>query len=84
LQNNNLGELPNLIANLKKLRADNAVDLRLALAAELKKMTTELKLASAGENPSPIHSEALIRRDNPNRFFEIRLGNGPSYKGTPV
>jgi hypothetical protein len=84
LQNNQLGEIPTLVRNLRKLKAGDAVDVRLALAAELKKNITELKLASAGDNPRPIHSEALVRRDNPDRFFEIRIGSGTSYKGTPV
>jgi hypothetical protein len=84
LQNTQLGEIPRLIAAIRKTKPDDAVDLRLGLAAELRKMTSFLKLANAGENPKHIHGEALIRRDRSDRFFEIKLRDGPAYKGMPI
>ena len=77
-----LGEIPNLVESLNK--AKNEVDVRLTLAAELRKAVVQLKLSNAGETPKQIHSEALIRRDLPGRFFEIKLRNDVSFRGRPV
>jgi hypothetical protein len=79
-----LGELPHLIEASKKLDPHNSVDARLTLAAELRKVITELRLANAGDRPALIHSEALIRRDLSERFFEVKLRDGPLLRGTPV
>ena len=81
---NDLGELPSLIEQLKQLQPHKSIDVRLALGAELKKKISELKLASAGENPKPIHSDALVRRDQPGRFFEIGLGRTRTFRSLPV
>jgi hypothetical protein len=78
-----LEALMSQIMSLRNAKAE-LLDLRLELAAELKRAISELKLWSAGEEPTPSHPEALIRSDHPARFFEIRLWNSPLYRGQPV
>jgi hypothetical protein len=75
-----------LITQISSVRNAEAelLDLRLELAATLKRAISELKLWCAGEDRSPTHPEALIRSDHPARFFEIRLWSGPLYRGHSV
>ena len=57
---------------------------RFQLALFLKQAISDLKLACAGLNPSPTLAEAQIRRDNPDRFFEVKLWESVNYVGLPV
>ncbi len=73
-----------LAARIKQLQRPETYDLRLEIASLLKQVISELKVASAGASPSPTLPEALVRRDSPERFFEITLSDGRSYLGFPV
>jgi hypothetical protein len=76
--------LPELTARITQLHRPETYDLRLEIASLLKQAISELKVASAGANPMPTLPDALVRRDNPGRFFELRLTDGRSYVGIPV
>jgi hypothetical protein len=78
------GALSKLAERIRRLLAPDAYDVRLEIALLLKQMSTELTLANAGSDPRPILPNALIRRDKPERFFEIGLWNGPKYRGIPI
>jgi hypothetical protein len=86
LSHQNRKSLERLTSQIKSLREAEAelLDLRLELATTLKRAISELKFWSAGEKPTPSHPEALVRSNHPARFFEIRLWNGPLYRGQPV
>jgi hypothetical protein len=79
-----LGEIRQLTGAMRKLQTTDPVDIRLELASKLKQSIIELRLASAGSNPTPFHQDALIRRDHPNRFFKITLQDGRTYEGMPI
>ena len=76
--------LAELAEKVRRLLAPENYDVRLDITFILKRVVSELKLASAGANPTPTLPDALIRRDNPARFFEIRLWDGPTYVGIPI
>jgi Recombinase len=82
----NRKSLETLVSQIRLLHEAQAelLDLRLELAATLRRAISELKLWSAGEKPALSHPEARIRSDHPGRFFEIRLWNGTLYRGQPV
>jgi Recombinase len=70
---------------VRKMRSGtDQFDERFEIASLLKRAVSELRLASAGLTPTPTLPDALIRRDSPERRFEIRLRNGPSYVGDPI
>lgn len=73
-----------LVSQISLLQDDDPLNARLQLSLSLRSAVSELKLSSAGENPVPTHSDALIRRDHPGRFFEIRLWNGRLYRARPA
>ena len=58
--------------------------MRLEIASLLKQVVSELKLANAGSQPMRTLPGALIRRDNPERLFEIKLWDGPKFIGIPI
>ena len=76
--------LAELVARIKRLHRPETYDLRLEIAALSKQVISELKVASAGADPTPTLPEALVHRDIPDRFFEITLSDGRSYLGLPV
>jgi Recombinase len=76
--------LAELVARIKQLHRPETYDLRLEIAALSKQMISELKVASAGAEPTPTLPEALVHRDHPERFFEVFLSDGRSYLGLPV
>ena len=78
-----LEELVVLIEQLSQ-EADQTYSTRLNIAVLLKKMVSDLRVASAGAEPRPRMSEALVRRDLAGRYFEIRLWNGPFCKGISI
>jgi hypothetical protein len=57
---------------------------RFGIASILKHALSELKLASAGSDPTPTLRDSRIRRDNSERFFEIKLWDEPTYVGFPI
>jgi hypothetical protein len=69
---------------VRGLSQGDTYDSRFQIATMLKNVVSELKVASAGPKPTPTLPGALVRRDNPNRFFEIKLWDGPSYVGMPI
>ncbi len=74
-----------LVGRVRQLPAlEETYDARFRIASILKSALSELKLASAGSDPTPTLPDALIRRDNANRFFEIKLWDGPTYVGIPI
>jgi hypothetical protein len=73
-----------LVGHTRQLSGLDTYDARFGIASILKRALSELKVASAGSDPTPTLHDALIRRDNPDRFFEIKLWNGPLYVGIPI
>jgi hypothetical protein len=73
-----------LVGHTRQLSGLDTYDARFGIASILKHALSELKVASAGSDPTPTLPDALIRRDNPDRFFEIKLWNGPPYVGIPI
>jgi hypothetical protein len=76
--------LAELVVRVKQLHRPETYDLRLEIASISKQVISELKVASAGADPTPTLPEALVHRDIPERFFEITLSDGRSYLGMPV
>lgn len=76
--------LSELAARIKQLHQPETYDLRLEIMSLLKKAIAELKIASSGETPTPTLAGALVRRDNPERFFELALSDGRTYVGIPT
>jgi|SRR5215472_5142507 len=79
-----LTTMTKLAGLVRQLSQDGTYDSRFQIATMLKNVVSELKVANAGSNPTPSLSDALVRRDNPMRFFEIKLLDGPSYVGMPI
>ena len=73
-----------LVGHIRRLSGAQTYDDRFAIASILKRVVSKLKLASAGSDPAPTLPEALVRRDNPDRFFEVQLWDGPSYVGIAI
>jgi Recombinase len=88
LMDRSVGDGQKLLAELafriKQLHRPETYDLRLEIASLAKQVISELKVASAGADPTPTLPGALVRRDNPERFFEITLSDGRGYRGMPV
>jgi hypothetical protein len=59
-------------------------DMRIEIASALQRMVSALRLANAGIEPTSTLPEAQIRRDKPERRFQISLRNGPTFMGTPI
>jgi hypothetical protein len=57
---------------------------RMDLSLALKSMVSELKIASAGANPIVGKPDARIRRNGPERYFEVRFCGGSSRIGLPI
>lgn len=73
-----------LMKHVRQLSRSESYDLRVEIASLLKQAVSQLKVANAGSQPMPTLPGALIRTDNPQRFFEIKLRDGPSYVGIPM
>ncbi len=76
-----LSELKTLI---RSMSGGEVYDARLAIAMILKATVSEFKVAAAGSTPIASTSDALIRRDGPGRYFEIRFAGGPTHTGFPA
>lgn len=70
--------------HVQQLFDGDVYNARFELALTLKQVVSELRLSSAGADPRPTAPDALIRRDNPKRFFSIRIWDGPIYIGMPL
>jgi hypothetical protein len=57
---------------------------RFEMVPLLKQAVASLRLASAGQSVTRALPGAIIRRDQPGRFFRISLWDGAEYKGAPV
>jgi hypothetical protein len=57
---------------------------RSEIVVDLKSLVVELRLASAGQTPTATHPDAVVRRDDPKRFFEIAIRGGPRYTATVI
>jgi hypothetical protein len=68
-----------LVGYMRQLSGLNTDDARFGIVSILEEALSELKVASAGSDPKPTLPGAHIRRDNHERFFEIRLWDGPTY-----
>ena len=75
--------LVDLAGQIKRLSLD-PYNARFGIMSIMKVAVTRLELASAGSDPTPTLPEALICRDDPNRFFTIKLWNGSTYVGGPI
>jgi recombinase len=77
-----------LMAKLKALTEDisgsNIYDARLNLTLALKAAVSELRMASAGPTPTVGEPDERIRRDDPQRFFEVRFFGGTSHIVRPA
>ncbi len=69
---------------MEKMSGDDIHSARVELSIMLRRIVTELKIANAGASPTPTLAEALVRRDLPKRFFELRLWDGPTYKSVAL
>lgn len=62
----------------------NRANARFEIVKILRSAVQELTLACAGNSPKPSLAGALIRRNLPNRYFRIRLWEGPLFRGFPI
>jgi DNA-binding CsgD family transcriptional regulator len=56
---------------------------RLAATQHIRSIVESMKVAFAGRQPDPPSSD-VIRRDHPDRFFELKLSNGKEHIGKPA
>jgi Recombinase len=73
-----------LVGHIRHLSGPDVYNARFEITSILKKILSELKLACAGPEPAPTLPDALIRRDKPGRFFEVKLWDGRLYVGLPI
>jgi hypothetical protein len=78
------GALNEVVNHIERMTGDDAHSARVELSIALRRIVSDLKLANAGHSPTPTHTAALVRRDHPKRFFELRLWDGPTYKSVAV
>jgi hypothetical protein len=76
--------ISDLVDLIRKLSGDDVHSVRFEIALLLKNIVSKLSVSSAGTEPAPRMGGALVRRDVPGRFFEIRLWDGPLYRGISV
>jgi hypothetical protein len=62
-----------LRTRVEQLTGPNLYEARMALSIALRRTVEELKLASAGPNPTASRSDAKIKRNVPGRYFVIRF-----------
>jgi hypothetical protein len=68
--------LSEIIPHIRALQGPNIFEARAAIASALRNVISELKIAAAGVSPVPSESTARILRDQPGRYFEIKLAGG--------
>jgi len=76
--------LASLVGHIRRLSRTNVYTVRIEITSLLKKVVTDLSLACAGAEPTQTLPDALIRRDRPERFFKVKLWDGPTYVGFPI
>jgi hypothetical protein len=62
-----------LLAHIQAIEGSDIYDARMGISMALKKVVSELKIASAGATPIAGKPEARIRRDSPGRYFEVKF-----------
>jgi hypothetical protein len=73
-----------LVKNIRSsMSVTNVFDARTSIAFQLKATVSELKIASAGQNPAPSNPDARIRLDGSGRYFEVTFRGGSSHVGFP-
>ncbi|WP_249141240.1 MULTISPECIES: recombinase family protein [Bradyrhizobium] len=78
-------EIMSDLVGLIMQRSDEKVySARFNITLLLKEIISELSISSAGSEPQQRLPDALIGRDISGRFFEIRLWDGPLYRGISV
>jgi hypothetical protein len=65
--------LSKIIPHIRALEGPNIFEARAGIASTLRNVVSELKMASAGRSPVPSESTARILRDQPGRYFELKL-----------
>ena len=81
---NELATLSELKSLIQRMSGSEMYSARLAISVLLKAAVSECKLAAAGSAPIAGRSDARIRRDGPERYFEIRFSGGPTRTGFPT
>jgi hypothetical protein len=73
-----------LARHLRVLSGPHVYEARMGIAIALKANVATLKIASAGSFPTTSTPDARIRRNGPDRYFEIRFRDGAAHIGFPV
>ena len=73
-----------LVIHIDSLSGSKVYDARLGIATTLKAIVSELKIASAGPNPTSGKPDGRIRRNGPGRYFEVTFRGGSPQTGFPV
>jgi len=81
---NELATLSELKSLIQRMSGSETYSARLAISVLLKAAISECKLAAAGSAAIAGRSDARIRRDGPERYFEIRFSGGPTRTGFPT
>jgi Recombinase len=76
--------LAKLVDYIRALSGPDVYDARMGIAITLRAIVSELKIACAGSTPIAGKPDARIRRDGPERHFEIRFRGGAAYTGFPA
>jgi hypothetical protein len=69
-----------IIPHIRALQGPNVYEARMRIAIALRKVVSELKVASAGPCPVPGEPVARILRDQPGRYFEVRLSGSEALR----
>jgi hypothetical protein len=75
-----LSELKGLVAAAS---GPDVYDARLSISLALRAAISELKMAAAGDHPVADDPKARIKRDGPDRHFEVRFFNGSNKAVSP-
>jgi hypothetical protein len=69
---------------IRAITGPEVYDARMGIAITLKATVLELKIASAGAAPIVGKLGARIRRDGPERYFEVKFRGGSTHRGFPL
>jgi Recombinase len=69
---------------IRAIKDPDVYDTRMGIAITLKATVSELKIASAGVAPIVGRPDARIRRDGPERYFEVKFRGGSAHRGFPL
>ncbi len=76
--------LAELMTQIEDLSGSRIYDARLRIATTLKAIVSELMIASAGPTPTLGKPDARIRRNGPERYFEVTFRGSSPHIGFPV